>query len=360
MRKHRIAAAALGAGMILACHAAAQAGGWETELRACRELTGQTGLDACNSVFVLMPKDLPPQLVSEVHRNRGIIYGQMGRKDEALHELKKAEDLFPGDAKTQYNLGVAYEEMSHDWLALRAYRKATKLDPEMTVAWANRAMAAYRTERAQEARVAFETVQEMEPSYFDTHEEHRLAWEEMMKVKPLSVAGRREMNLRLTPNLGVITMFNSSTLPLNQFMYLLLDGEFDVQIHRNFFGIASFSYARTTFKAPQSGNFNIYSPSFGVKIATLNKVSEPVLTFLDRSRIWFSGQFGPAFVRGNDSSGLVAVSNETSLSITAAAGFEYFFHPNIALGMQGKMNYVGYSVDNFIIFSVGPSFVGRF
>lgn len=348
-------------GLLFILQPLAWGGGWETEVGACRDLIGQVGLDACNKAIVTMPVDVPPQVVSDVYRNRGIIYGQMDRKDEALFDLKRAVKLDPHNVKNQYNLGVAYEETGHDWLALRAYREASNLDTQMTLAWANRALAAYRTERYQEACVAFEMVQTIEPSYFDTHEEHRVAWEESQKVKPMSVAGRREVIAHFSPNIGYLTLADTANaMPVEQFIFALLDSGVDVQIYRQFFATGSFIYGRTAFKAPSNGSLNTYGFTFGLKLVSRETISQPFLTFLDHSRFWFAAQVGPYIMQGSDSSGLVAVPDEVDIGANGGVGYEYYFHPNIAVGLGAKLNYIKYSLDDFVIFSAGPVIVGRF
>lgn len=358
MRALRIVTAALAAGTILFCHLPAQAAEWASEANACRELSGQAGLDACNRVFLMLPADMPAQLLSEIHRNRGIIYGMMERRDEALYELKLAAKLYPDDPMTQYNLGVAFEETGHDYFALDAYRKAVKLDDKFTLAWANRALAAYRTDRYREAQIAFESVQELDPSYFDSHEEHRKAWEKTMNVHPASVAARREVDLRFTPNFGYFV--KKTGMPLKSIFRLLLDTELDIQIYSHIFGTVSFVYGQAAFEAPQDGMRGIASVLFGIKATNKPRASEPLLTFLDRARFWAALGVGPTFVFGSDNSGTLNLQSETVLGLNGGVGFDYFLHPNIALGLQTKLQYVRCSQTDLLFLSIGPSIAGRF
>lgn len=354
--------AGLCAALLTAAAPPAAAASLESDMNACRELSGPVGLDACNHALARMAPDLPPEAFAEMHRNRGILYAQMGRTDEALYELKLAAKLSPRDAKTQYNLGVAYEETGHDWYALQAYRKAVRLDPEMTLAWANLAMAAYHTQRYREAKEAFETVQRMDPGYFDAREEQRAAWGETMQVKPLTVAMRREIAVRFTPSFGYFVKVDDvNRMPVEKVVYMLLDTDAHIQIYKHFFGQASFIYGRTTFKPPSDGSLNIYGLTFGLKIMSRTEVSEPFLTFLDRSRFFASAAVGPYIIQGNDASGTVVVpGTKTSVGVNGGIGYEYFFHPNIAIGITMKLHWVDYTLDQFVLYQVGPTITGRF
>lgn len=362
MRTIRHLAAGVAWALVAGFALPAAARGLESDMQACRDLAGPVGLEACNAALAQMAPDMPPQALSEMHRNRGIIYAEMGRADEALYELKLAAKLSPRDAKTRYNLGVAYEETGHDWYALQAYRKAVRLDPEMALAWGNLAMAAYRTGRYREAKGAFETVQQMDPAYFDSREEHRIAWGQTANVKPLSVAMRREIAVRFTPSFGYfVKVDDANRMPVEKTVFLLLDTDAHLQIYKHFFGQASFVYGRTTFRPPSNGSINIYGLSFGLKIMSRQEVSEPFLTFLDRSRFFASAGVGPYIIQGNDASGTIVVpGTKTSLGVNGGAGYEYFFHPNIAIGITAKMHWVNYTLDQFVLFQVGPTITGRF
>lgn len=349
--------------LLLCC--TAFAAGWESDVKACRELSGQTSLDACNSALSSMPQDLPPELVAEIHRNRGIAFGQLGKKEEALHELKLASKLASRDAKTQYNLGVAYEELGNEWFALRAYRRAVYLDPQMSVAWGNLGMAAYHTERYVEARAAFDTAQEVDPFYFETRPDQESAWGESMGKKPISTAAGHEINLRVTPSAAAILGVDSSISNfINPYSVLFIDTELNVQIYKRLFGAASFLYGHTFSKAGPTGSnisSDIYGLGFGLKLVSRDQISDPFLTFLDRARFWASAQLGPYISSGSIT--LInagTTSTKTSLGVNVGVGFEYYFIPNFAMGLNVKAHYVNMDIDKYFMVTGGPCFVGRF
>ena len=312
------------------------------------------------------------ELVAEIHRNRGVAFGQLGRKEEALHEFRLAAKLAGSDAKTQYNLGVAYEELGHDWYALEAYRKAVGLDPQMEMAWGNLGMAAYRTERFAEAHAALETAQEIDPRYFDARPEQRQAWEDTMaKQQQQSVTQniRHEVNLRLTPSFGAIVGLDQTISPyINKYSPIMLDSEVDVQIYRYLHGFGSFLYGRTIGTSIPSGqnmSTSIYGLGFGLKLVSHDDISEPFTTFMDRARFFAMAGAGPYFSTGsitltaaNLATG--ATTTEASLGLIAGTGFEYFFNKNFGLGFNVKLHYVNLSLDNYFLFTLGPSVVGRF
>ncbi|HPQ81560.1 MAG TPA: tetratricopeptide repeat protein [bacterium] len=365
MRRSALSAAILSCAALFMLCGSAFGSEWESEAKACRELSGQVSLDACNSALASMPEDLPDEFVAEIHRNRGIAYGQMGRKEEALHELKLAAKLFPNDAKTQYNLGVAYEEMGKEWFALRAYRKAVHLDPQMTLAWGNLGMAAYHTERYVEARAAFDTAQQVDPFYFDTRPEQEQAWSESMKKAPVSTAAGHEVNLRFTPSAAALLGIDSSVSSfINPYSALFFDTELDVQIYKRLFGAASFLYGHTFSKTGPTGSSlssDIYGVGLGLKLVSRDKITDPFVTFLDRSRFWAMAQVGPYISSGSvtlTSAG--TTSTKTSFGANVGVGFEYYFIPNFAMGLSVKAHFVNMDIDQYFMMTGGPTFVGRF
>ena len=349
----------------LFCAGEAFGAGWESDVKACRDLIGQASLDACNSALAYMPQDLPPQLVSEIHRNRGIAFGQLGKKEEALHELKLAAKLYSKDAKTQYNLGVAYEEMGQDWFALMAYRRAVNLDPQMAMAWGNLGMAAYHTDRYVEARAAFDTAQVIDPTYFGSRPEQEEAWADSMKKKPLSSAAAHEISVRVTPSAAALLGIDSTISGfINPYSALFVDTELDVQIYKRLFGTASFLYGHTFSKAGPAGNdmsTDIYGVSFGLKLVSQDDITEPFLTFLDRARFWAMADIGPYISTGSITlTGAGTTSTQTSIGVGGGAGFDYFFIPNFGMGLSIKAHYVNMNMDGYVIFSGGPTLIGRF
>lgn len=59
----------------------------------------------------------------------GAAYANAGHYNEAIGAFKRAELLKPGDPRTHYNLGQAYEAAGVPTEALYEYTKALQIDP---------------------------------------------------------------------------------------------------------------------------------------------------------------------------------------------------------------------------------------
>lgn len=356
---------------------------WDSAVNLCRDSAGQVALDACNNALRQIPSDMPASLLSEIHGHKGVALGNMGRTDEALYELRQAVKLNPRDPKSQYNMGVALEEKGHDWKAIRAYRMAAKLAPAMIDAWVNIGMAALRTGRYKESAAAFETVLQINPSYFDNNPDQREAWELATNVKPDSVAFRREVSVRFTPGFGYVFNLDGMKPYMKNVLYILPDVEVDVQIYKRLFATGSFTYARTSNNGTiggflADGSANLYGISFGVKYVSKDEISPTNDFFLDRSRFWIAGAVGPYITNLDVSSSLANISASapsTNFGMNFGTGFDYYIYPNLGLGLQLKLHYIRFNADaimvdgvvipanyhdDYMIFSGGPSIIGRF
>jgi tetratricopeptide (TPR) repeat protein len=61
------------------------------------------------------------------HLDLGIVYGDAGRKDDALRELNTAEKLAPSDVNVHWRLGRLYREMGKKVEAKAEFAKASSL-----------------------------------------------------------------------------------------------------------------------------------------------------------------------------------------------------------------------------------------
>ncbi len=66
-----------------------------------------------------------------IHYNLGLLLRQMGRPRAALDELRRAVELDAGDAWSHYQLGVLLEERRKTNRAVRHYKQAFLIEPEL-------------------------------------------------------------------------------------------------------------------------------------------------------------------------------------------------------------------------------------
>jgi hypothetical protein len=78
-----------------------------------------------------------------IYHNLGLIYYDLGKKEEAITLYKKALQLNPEYAKAYNNLGLAYYDLGKKEEAISLFKKAIEIDPHLPVAYNNLAMAYY-------------------------------------------------------------------------------------------------------------------------------------------------------------------------------------------------------------------------
>jgi TolB-like protein/DNA-binding winged helix-turn-helix (wHTH) protein len=70
---------------------------------------------------------------ADAHTWRGVFLSQMGRNDEAIHELERAKSIDPLSLAVHMNAGWVYYIARRDALALEEWRKMLDLDPNFAV-----------------------------------------------------------------------------------------------------------------------------------------------------------------------------------------------------------------------------------
>lgn len=353
--------------LVLSAPAAAFAqANWERSGRLCAEYAGKEALPHCERAISDMPDSAPAASRAQVFLHMGIALGEEQRYEESLKYLKQAEKLDPKNAKIQYNLGVTYAALGRHTKALYAYRKATHLDENMLLAWGNRAVESYNTDRYYEAVTSFDCAMKIDPGYLDTRPEQQEMYDYSVSRRPKSVQMRREIGIRFTPDIGYLYPVGSD-FKAERFIYLMLDGGVDVQLYGGWFATGYFTYAHTKWEsASQGGGIDIYAPTFGIKYQRMAEDFEPheARFFLDKSRYWFGVAVGPYIT--NASAAAVPVGgpfstsrNSVDIGANATAGFDYYFYPNVGAGVNLKFHFVNFD-ENYFIFSGGPHIVGRF
>ena len=104
-----------------------------------------------------------------VHGGLGLAYQKRGLLDEAIREFKRAIKLGPNMAKNHYNLGLAYEEKGLFEKAVEAYKKAVELNPAYTDAYFNLANLSMRLQSRQDAIWAYRRVIELDPADIEAY-----------------------------------------------------------------------------------------------------------------------------------------------------------------------------------------------
>ena len=85
----------------------------------------------------------------------GLVYYRAGRYRDALDPYRRATELQPNEPGPFANLGTVYHRLGDVTQAIGNYEHAVRLGPSAS-AYANLALAYYRADRLQDARVAYE------------------------------------------------------------------------------------------------------------------------------------------------------------------------------------------------------------
>ncbi|MBT3181673.1 MAG: S8 family serine peptidase [Deltaproteobacteria bacterium] len=348
-------------------------------IQSCREEKEQKALDACEQAVEMMPGDTPAPLKAEMFRIRGVIYGELGLPEAAIPEFNAAINVWHNDAKSYYNKGVALEDLGFDLRAFEAYRKATELSPGMVEAWGSRGFTAFALNEKHESATSYQKALELDPSYFDKHPDEREIYSESLpsfKLSEEEEVKKREWAVRFTPNVGwlgkVTSSFDANPLAsasLDQFIYILMQPSFEVNLQGPLFATGSFTYARTTgtghviqngIDRNVDGALNIIGITGGVQYANTD------LNMNDkRVRLWVSGEVGPYIT--NSSSSIVAGNwimsgsrTTVSFGMNGGLGFDYQITDNIDIGISAKVHYVLCDWDDYILIGGGPTFRWNF
>jgi tetratricopeptide (TPR) repeat protein len=100
---------------------------------------------------------------SEYYNDRGNLYLQGGKLDNAKEDYLKAIELSPPYAEVWVNLGQCYRQLGHMQHAIEAYARAIDLAPTQVLAWVGRAQAWEASNQAENALADYSVALELDP-----------------------------------------------------------------------------------------------------------------------------------------------------------------------------------------------------
>jgi hypothetical protein len=177
-----------------------------------------------------------------------------------------------------------------------------------------------------------------------------------------TVAQSREATIKFSPGWGYMALLDDKAMNIRKFPDLMLNLEAAVEGTAHLYPMLEVMYAHSSRKDTWfSGGLDMIGIGIGLKILVKPADYVPETDdLLDRTRYWFSVAPGPYITTISSSSGGVnAGTTKVSFGIDIGAGIEYYFLPNLGIGGQAKLIYVGYS-DDYLLLNFGPSIVGRF
>ena len=99
----------------------------------------------------------------------GILYGQLGQFEQALHFITRASDVNPKDFSVYYNQGKAFQELRRLDEALISYDKALALKPGYLPAINNRGNILKELNRYGEALISFDKALSIRPDFLEAY-----------------------------------------------------------------------------------------------------------------------------------------------------------------------------------------------
>lgn len=99
----------------------------------------------------------------------GMVYGQMGRIEEALAPMQKAAALLPDDAEAHYNLCVTLRKLGRAAEAEASCRRALEINPDFAMAHCNLGDFLQDLGRLPEAEASFRRALAIEPNFAQAH-----------------------------------------------------------------------------------------------------------------------------------------------------------------------------------------------
>ncbi len=155
----------------------------------------------------LAPNSVP------LYGNLGNAYGQLGRHEEAVEELKRALSIDPNDADTYYNLGVTYINLNRYQQAIESFEQAIRFKPDYADAYYGLGSAYSALSRSEEEIEVCNRAVKLKPDFADAYiglggaygklgryGEAIEAYRQAVKIRPKDVAARFGLGLALFKN----------------------------------------------------------------------------------------------------------------------------------------------------------------
>jgi len=128
----------------------------------------------------------------------GAIFGQTGRKVEAIYAKKKAVKLAPQDAETHYNLGITLQETDRLEEAEMSYRQAIELKPNYFKVHNNLGNILNILGRSEEAEASLRKAIEFEPKFAEPHHNLGITLAGLGRLKEAEASYRQAISLKPT------------------------------------------------------------------------------------------------------------------------------------------------------------------
>ena len=126
----------------------------------------------------------------------GALFGQTGRKSEALHANQKTVQLSPQDAAAHSNLGITFHELGRFNEAEAIYTQAINLKPNYAAAHNNLGVTLQQLGRLDEAEANYRQAIELKPDYAEAHYNLGITVQELSRLDEAEAIYTQAINLK--------------------------------------------------------------------------------------------------------------------------------------------------------------------
>jgi tetratricopeptide (TPR) repeat protein len=128
----------------------------------------------------------------------GVVFGQTGRKSEALSANKTATQIDPQDAEAYNNLGITLKEIGRLEDSESCYKQAILLKPDYAQAYSNLGNTLQVLGKSKEAEASYRQAIGLKPDYAEAHSNLGVTLEVLGKPEAAEVSFRQA--IKLEPN----------------------------------------------------------------------------------------------------------------------------------------------------------------
>ena len=148
--------------------------------------------------------------------NLGILYFDMGRKEQGIALFNKAIKIDPADAYAYINLGYAYQQIGKNKEAIILFEKALGLNPDNVTAYNHLGNAYSSINMHKEAIASYNKAIEIDPNFIlayynlgilyssiNMHEEAITSYKKAIEIDPNFILARDKLNNLYSQNTGM-------------------------------------------------------------------------------------------------------------------------------------------------------------
>ena len=170
--------------------------------------------------------------IAEVYCNRGVVFNEFKRFDEAVFSYDQAISLNPNIAEAYYNRGVALNELKRFDEAILSYHQAISLKPDYAEAYCNRGVALENLKRFDEALLNHDCAISLNPNIAESYSNRGIVLNKLQRFDEAMLSYNQAIALK--PDYAESYANRASTLvDRKQFNEALVDCDYAIALDSN-------------------------------------------------------------------------------------------------------------------------------